>query len=135
LAISRDVGSSLQGSPKLWPQLEGEEIRGLNSRVVSVDGIGTATVEAVKALPVPGMQKPPRWVGKRFRDCFVAALEKKGKKPAGLQMRPAWLRQDCLGTNPAVGRGDAGFQAWRPLPNAPLPQGCASCMRRRDDMV
>jgi hypothetical protein len=38
------------------------------------------SVEAVKAPPVPGVQKPPRWVGKRFRDSFVAALEKKKVK-------------------------------------------------------
>ncbi len=132
LAVSRGAGSSLQGSPKFWPQLEGEEVRGLNSRVVPVDGTGTGSVEAVKALPVPGMQKPPRWVGKCFRERFVAAP---GKKPVGLQMRPAWLRQDRLGTNPAVGRGDVGCQAWRQLPNAPPPQGCASSMRHRGDMV
>ncbi len=60
-----------------------------------VDGTGTASVEAVKALPVPGMQKPPRWVRKRFRDRRMAAPEKKKvNKPAGLETRPAWLRQD-----------------------------------------
>jgi hypothetical protein len=32
---------------------------------VSVDGTDTASVEAVKAPPVPGVQKPPRRVGKR----------------------------------------------------------------------
>ncbi len=39
----------------------------------------------MKALPVPGMQKPPRRVGKRFRDRLVEAPEKKVKKPAGLK--------------------------------------------------
>jgi hypothetical protein len=64
-------------------------------------------VEAVKALPVPGVQKPPRRVGKRFRDSFVAAPEKKKvKKPVGLKTRHAWLQQDRLGTNPAVCHGD-----------------------------
>jgi hypothetical protein len=47
-----------------------------------LDGTGTASVEAVKTPPVPGMQKPPRRVGKRFWDHFVAAPEKrKVKKP------------------------------------------------------
>jgi hypothetical protein len=81
---------------------------------VPVDGTGTASVEAVKALPVPGVQKPPCRVGKRFRDCFVVAPEKKKvKKPAGLKMRPAWLLRDLLGVNPVVYRGMAGYQAWR----------------------
>jgi hypothetical protein len=66
---------------------------------VPVDGMGTASVEAVKVPPVQGVQKPPRWVGKRFQDHFVAAPEKKAKKPAGLKMRPAWLRQGRLGAN------------------------------------
>ncbi len=30
-------------------------------------------VETLMAPPVPGVQKPPRWVGKRFRDRFAAA--------------------------------------------------------------
>jgi hypothetical protein len=38
------------------------------------------SVEAVKAPLVPGMQKPPRRVGKKFRDNFVAAPEKKKVK-------------------------------------------------------
>jgi hypothetical protein len=33
---------------------------------------------------------------------------RKVKKPAGLNMRPTLLRQDCLGASPAVCRGDAG---------------------------
>jgi hypothetical protein len=94
-----------------------EETRGPTSWAVPIDKMGTLSVEAVNAPPVPGMQKPPRRVGKRFRDCFVAALEKaKVKKPAGLKTRPAWLWQDCLGGSPAVCRGDAGCQAWHPLP-------------------
>jgi hypothetical protein len=48
-------------------------------------------------LPVPGMQKPSRRVGKRFRDRLVAAPERKVKKPAGLKTRTTWLRQDRLG--------------------------------------
>jgi hypothetical protein len=34
--------------------------------VVPVDGTGTTSVEAAKALPVPGVQKPPLQVGKWF---------------------------------------------------------------------
>ncbi len=84
---------------------------------MSVDETGTASVEAVKASPVPGVQKPPRRVGKRFRDRQVAAPEKKKvNRPAGLRTRPAWLRQDHLGASPVVCRGDTGCQAWRPRP-------------------
>ncbi len=64
---------------------------------VPVDGMGTTSVEAVKAPLVPGVQKPPCQVGKRFRDQLMAALEEKVKKPADLKTRPAWLRQDYLG--------------------------------------
>jgi hypothetical protein len=92
--------------PELWPWLGGEEVRGPTSLAVSDDGTGTASVAPVMVLPVPGVQKPPRRVGKRFLDRLVAAPEKKVKKPAGLRMRPAWLRQDHLGANLAV------CQAW-----------------------
>ncbi len=51
---------------------------------VPVDGSGTASVAPVVEPPVPGMQKPPRWVGKQFRDHLVAAPEEKVKKPASL---------------------------------------------------
>jgi hypothetical protein len=81
---------------------------------VPVDGMGTASVAPVMAPPVLGVQKPPRQLGKRFRDRLVAAPEGKVKKPAGLKTRPAWLRQDRLGANLAVCSGDAGCQAWRP---------------------
>jgi hypothetical protein len=84
-----------------------------------IDGTGTASVAPVMAPPVSGVQKPPRRVGKRFRDRLVAAPEKKVKKPAGLKMRPAWLQQDHLGADPAVCRGDVGCQAWRPRPCKP----------------
>ncbi len=33
----------------------------------------SAAVEAVMAPPVPGVQKPPRWVGKWFQDRLMAA--------------------------------------------------------------
>jgi hypothetical protein len=93
--------------------LGGEEVRGPTSWAVSVDETGTASVEAVKAPPVPGVQKPPRRVGKRFRDRRVAApMKRKVKRPAGLRTRPAWLRQDRLGASPAVCHGDAGCQLW-----------------------
>ncbi len=93
----------------LWPRLGGEEVRGPTSRAVPVDGIGTASVEAVKAPPVKGVQKPPRQVRKRFRDRRLVVLQKKKVKiPVGLKTRPAWLRQDRLGASPAFCRGDAG---------------------------
>jgi hypothetical protein len=73
---------------------------------VPADVAGTAAVEAVKGLPVPGVQKPPCWVGKQFWDRFEVAPKKMVKIPAGLKMRPAWWRWDCLGTCLAVGCGD-----------------------------
>jgi hypothetical protein len=55
---------------------------------VPVDGMGTASVAPVMAPPVLGMQKPPRWVGKRFQDHLMEAPEERVKKPVGLKMRP-----------------------------------------------
>jgi hypothetical protein len=86
---------------------------------VSVDWTGTASLEAMKVPLVPGIQKPPCWVGKWFWDRLVAAPKKKVKKPASLKTRPAWLWQDRLGAYPEVCRGDAGCQAWRPQPCRP----------------
>ncbi len=65
--------------PELWPRLGGEEVRGPTSLAVPVEGTGTASVAPEKAppVPVPGVQKPPRRVGKRFRDRLVAAPGKK----------------------------------------------------------
>ncbi len=78
---------------------------------VPVDGTGIASVAPVMALLVPGVQKPPRQVGKRFRNRLVAApMKEKVKRPAGLKTRPAWLQQDRLGASPAVCCGDAGCQ-------------------------
>jgi hypothetical protein len=72
-------------------------------------------VEAVKVLPVPGVQKPPCRVGKLFWDRLVAApMKKKAKKPAGLK-----TRQDRLGMGPAVCRDNAGWQAWYLQPCKP----------------
>jgi hypothetical protein len=89
LTISRGVDSSPQGSPALWPQLGEEEVRGPTSWVVPDNGTGTTSVEDVKALPVPGVQKPPRQVGKRFWDCHMAVPRKeKAKKPLSLNTRP-----------------------------------------------
>ncbi len=88
--------------------------------MLPVDGAGIMSVEAVKAPPVPGVQKPPCRVGKWFQDRFVVAPEKKKvKKPPGLKTRPTWLRQDHLGASLAVCRSAAGYQAWRPLPYRP----------------
>jgi hypothetical protein len=93
LTVSRGVASSPQDSPELWPRLGGEEVIGPTSWAVSVDGTDTASVEAVKAPPVPGVQKPTRRVGKQFRDRRVAVpMKMKEKRPAGLKTRPAWLR-------------------------------------------
>jgi hypothetical protein len=64
---------------------------------VPVDGTGTMSVEAVKTPAGPGIQKPPRRVGKRFRDRSVAAPEEKVKKPAGLKTRPTWWQRDRVG--------------------------------------
>ncbi len=44
---------------------------------VPVDRTGTALVAPVMAAPVLGVQKPPRWVGKRFRDRLEAGPEGK----------------------------------------------------------
>jgi hypothetical protein len=60
----RQVSTGLP--PELWPRLDGEEVRGLTSLAVPVDGTGTASVEPVMALPVPGVQKPPHRIGKFF---------------------------------------------------------------------
>ncbi len=74
---------------------------------------GTASVEAVKAPLVPGVQKPPRRVGKRFQDRHVAAPEKrKVKKPVGLKTRPPWLRQERLGANTAKPVFEAAVQSF-----------------------
>jgi hypothetical protein len=102
--------------PELLPRLEGEEVRGLTSVAVPIDGTSTASVKPVMAPPVPGMQKPPRREGKQFQDCLEAAPERKVKIPAGLKTRPAWLRQGRLGAKPAVCCGDAGCQAQRLWP-------------------
>ncbi len=73
--------------PELWPRLGGEEVRGPSSEAVSAGVADTAAdfvaksagaadsaaVETLVAPPVLGVQKPPRWVGKRFWDRFAAA--------------------------------------------------------------
>jgi hypothetical protein len=58
--------------PPSSPQLGGDEVRGPTSAAVSTGVADSAAVEAVTALPVPGVQKPPRWVVKRFQDRFAA---------------------------------------------------------------
>jgi hypothetical protein len=73
--------------PELWPQLEGEEVRGPSSEAVSAGVADTVAysaavsacaadsvaVETLMVPLVPGGQKPLRWVGKRFRDHFAVA--------------------------------------------------------------
>ncbi len=73
--------------PELWPRLGREEVRGpfseavtagvadtaADSAAVSADAADSAAVETLMAPPVPGVQKPPRWVGKQFRDRIEAA--------------------------------------------------------------
>ncbi len=64
--------------PKILRDIvEGEEVRDLTSLAVPVDRTSTASVAPVKAPPVPGVQKPPHRVGKRFRDRLVAAPGRK----------------------------------------------------------
>jgi hypothetical protein len=68
--------------PELWPRLEVEEVRGPSSEAMSAGVADTAAVsagaadpaavETSMAPPVPGVQKPLRWVGKRFQDHFAA---------------------------------------------------------------
>jgi hypothetical protein len=72
--------------PELWPRLGNGEVRGPSSEAetagvadTAADSAGaadSAAVETLVAPPVPGVQKPPRWVGKRFRDRFAAATLK-----------------------------------------------------------
>jgi hypothetical protein len=61
----------------LWPRLGGEEVRGLSSEAVSTGVAETAAdsapVETLMVPPVLDVQKPPRWVGKRFRHSFAVA--------------------------------------------------------------
>ncbi len=73
--------------PELWPRLGGEEVRGPSSEAVSAGIADTvaysaavsagaadsAAVETLMVPPVPGVQKPLRWVGKWFRDRFAVA--------------------------------------------------------------
>ncbi len=51
---------------------------------VPADEMGTASLEAVKVLPFPAVQKTPWRIGKWFLDRRVAApMKEKVKKPAG----------------------------------------------------
>ncbi len=105
------AGRPPQGSPRALASAgrrRGQ--RSPTSVAVSVDRMGTVSVEPVMALPVLGMQKPPRQVGKQFKDRLLAASEGKVKKPA-VKTRPTWLWRDRLGANPAVCCGDTGCQA------------------------
>jgi hypothetical protein len=76
-----------RATSELWPRLGREEVRGpsseavtagvadtaVDSAEVSTGAADSATVETLMAPPVPGVQIPPRWVGKRFQDRFEAA--------------------------------------------------------------
>ncbi len=66
--------------PELWPWLGGEEVRGPTSWAVPIDGMGTVSVEAVKAPPVPGVQKPPHQVENGSR---TVAEEEEGEETSG----------------------------------------------------
>ncbi len=44
-----------------------------DSASVSAGAVDSAAMETLVAPPVLGVQKPPRWVGRRFRDRFAAA--------------------------------------------------------------
>jgi hypothetical protein len=76
-----------KASPELWPRLGREEVRGPSCEAVSAGiadnmavSAGTAGSTAVEALTAPmvlGVQKPLRWVGKRFWDRFAAAPQLK----------------------------------------------------------
>jgi hypothetical protein len=88
---SEAKNQSPQGSPRALASAGKEEVRGPSSEAVSAGVADTAAdfaaefaaetagaadsaaVETLLAPPVPGVQKPPRWVGKRFRDRFAAA--------------------------------------------------------------
>jgi hypothetical protein len=71
----------LRAPPELWPRLGGEEVRGpsseavtagvadtaADSAAVSTVAAASAAVETLMVPPVPGMQKPPRFVSQRRR--------------------------------------------------------------------
>jgi hypothetical protein len=94
---------------------------------VPVDGTGTVSVAPVMAPPVPGVQKPPRRVGKQFRDRLLVAPEKeKVKRPAGLRTRPTWLRQRGL-----PGVASAAMQALRRLTATTLSRDPTLMVKKR----
>ncbi len=80
MAVQQRETGLHRAPPKLWPRLGGEEVRGPSAEAVSAGVAETtadsaavsATVETLMAPPVPGVQKPPHWVGKQFRDRFTA---------------------------------------------------------------
>jgi hypothetical protein len=57
--------------------------------VVPIDGTGTASVEPVMVPLVPGMQKPPCWVGKRSKSPWVSSLHIVPKKDRSWRLLPS----------------------------------------------
>jgi hypothetical protein len=102
--------------------------------------MGTASVAPVVAPLVPGVQKPPRGVGKQFQDCLVAALMEKVKKQADLKTRPAWLLAGLPGCEPSglpqqrglPGVASVAVQAFRQLTAITSSQDPTRMVKERD---
>jgi hypothetical protein len=79
LLYGEPVSTGLPPSSGLGWEKERSEVHPLRRCPLGVAGTAadfaadSAAVETLLAPLVPGMQKPPRWVGKRFRDRFAAA--------------------------------------------------------------
>ncbi len=87
--VLKPVSTGLSPSSGLGWKGKKSEVQGPTSVAVTAGVAGTAAVEVMKAPPVPGVQKPPRWVGKQFWDRLKVAPKKKVKIPLGLKTRPA----------------------------------------------
>ncbi len=68
---------------------------------VPIDGMGTASVELVLAPPVPGVQKPPPWVGKRFRDRIKAVPKEDGEETSGSENKTRFVAAGLPGCRPS----------------------------------
>jgi hypothetical protein len=95
-----------QGCRQVSTGLPPSSVLGWKEKRSEVGYRGCGTCEGAAG---PGYAKTSSLGRKRFRERLVAAPEVKVKKPAGLKTRPAWLRQDCLGANPAVCRRRHGL--------------------------